>query len=156
LRRKIVLDIQFNPYWPKWETKRFKLAPTDFDTSELHQDTWNRYLMLGCVLAHIPWNTISNLELRWSYKALCDELVVPSATTLSNISWREYALTVDAIMKLLAIRNKVSLTLDRWTSTYKLAITSVIAYNMDRNWALHEVQLTFDKIDRLFCFCFET
>ena len=63
------------------------------------EDTWNRYLMLGFVSAHIPWNAISNLELRRSYKALCDDLVLPSATTLSNICQREYALTVDAIKK---------------------------------------------------------
>jgi len=83
--------------------------------------------MLGFVLAHIPWNAISDLELRWSDKALCDDLVLPSATTLSNICRREYALTVDAIKKDLPIRYKVSLALDGWTSTNKLAITSVIA-----------------------------
>jgi len=68
--------------------------------------------MLGFVLAHSPWNAISNLELRRSYKALRDDLVVPSATTLSNIRRREYALTVDAIKKQLPLRNKVSLALD--------------------------------------------
>jgi len=103
--------------------------------------------MLGFVSAHIPWNTISNLELRWSYNALRSELVLPSASTLSNICWREYTLTVDAIKKQLPSTNKVSLALDRWTSTNKLAITSVIAYYMDRNWALQEVQLAFDEVD---------
>jgi len=112
--------------------------------------------MLEFVSAHIPWNAISNLEQRWSYKALHDDLVLPSATTRSNICWREYTLTVDAIKKQLPIQNKVSLALDRWTSTNKLDITSVIAYYMDRNWALHEVQLAFDEVDRLFCFCFES
>jgi len=53
--------------------------------------------MLGYVSAHIPWKAISNLELRWSNKALRDDLVLPSATTISNICRREYALTVDAI-----------------------------------------------------------
>jgi hypothetical protein len=57
---------------------------------------------------------------------------------------------VDAIKKQLPIRNKVSLALDRWTSMNKIAITSVIAYYMDRNWALREVQLAFDEVDRLF------
>jgi len=88
--------------------------------------------MLGFVSAHIPWNAISNLELQRSFKALRNfDLVLPSATTLSNICRREYALTVDAIRKQLPIRNKVSLALDRWTSTNKLAVTSVIAYYMD-------------------------
>ena len=76
--------------------------------------------------------------------------------TLSNICRREYALTVDAIDKQLPLRNKVSLALDRWTSTNKLAITLVIAYYMDRNWALREVQLAFDEIDHLFCARFES
>ena len=83
--------------------------------------------MLGFVSAHIPWNAISNLELRWSYQALRDDLVLPSATTLNNICRREYALTVDAIKKLLPSRNKVRLALDGWTSTNKFAITLVIA-----------------------------
>jgi len=95
--------------------------------------------MLGFVSAHIPWNAISNLELRRSYKSLRDELVVPSTTTLSNIYRKLYALIVDAIKKQLPIRNKVRFALDRWTSTNKLAITSVIAYCLDQNWALREV-----------------
>jgi hypothetical protein len=33
----------------------------------------------------------------------------------------------------------------------KLAITWVIGYYKDRNWELGEVQLDFDKVDRLFC-----
>ena len=107
-------------------------------------------------MAHSPWNTISNLELRRSYKALRNDLVLPSVTTLSNIRRRDYALTVDAIKKQLPVRNKVSLALDRWTSTNKLAITLVIAYYMDRNWALRKVQLAFDQVDRLFYSRFES
>ena len=112
--------------------------------------------MLGFVSAHIPWNVISNLELRRSYKALRDDLDLSSATTLSNICRREYALTVDAIKKQLPLRNKVSLASDGCTSTNKLAITSVIAYYMDRNWALREVQLAFDEVNRLFISCLES
>jgi len=73
--------------------------------------------------------------------------VLLSASTRSNICWRDYALTVDAIKKQLPSRNKVSLALDGWTSTNELAITSGIAYYMDRNWASHEVQLAFDEVD---------
>jgi len=111
--------------------------------------------MLGFVSAHIAWNAISNLELRRSYKALSNDLVRPSATTLSNICRRKYALTVDAIKKQLPIRNKVSLALDGWTSMNKLAITSVIAYTMDRHWALREVQLALNEVNRLLCSRFE-
>jgi hypothetical protein len=156
LQKKIIFNIQFNSYWPKWHTKRSKLAAKDLETSQFHQDMWNNYLILGFVSAHIPWNAISYLELRPSYKALHNDLVLPSATTISNICRREYALTVDAIKKQLPIRNKVSFTLDRLTSPNKLAITPVIEYYMDRNLALREVHLLFDEVDRLFCSRFES
>jgi len=112
--------------------------------------------MLGFVSAHIPWNATSNLEQLRSYVALRDELVLPSATTLSSISRGEYPLTMDPIKKQLPSRNKVSLVLDGWTSTIKLAITSVFAYYLDRNWAMCEGQLAFDEVDRLFFSCFES
>jgi len=112
--------------------------------------------MLGFVSAHIRWNARSNLELRRSYKALRDDLVQASPMTLHNICRREYALTVDAIKKQLPMQIKVSLALDGWTSTNKVAITSVIAYYMDRDWALREVQLAFDEVDHLLCSRFES
>jgi len=68
--------------------------------------------MLGFLSARIPCNAISNLELRRSYKVFRDDLLLPSATTLSNICRREYALTVGAIKKQLPLRNKVCLALD--------------------------------------------
>jgi len=99
---------------------------------------------------------ISNLELRRSYKALRDDLVLLSTMTLSDICRSVYALTVDAIKMQLLLRYKVSLALDGWTSTNKLTITSVIVYYIDRNWVLREVQLAFDEVDRLFCSFFES
>jgi hypothetical protein len=63
---------------------------------------------------------------------------------------------VDAIKKQLLLQNKVSLALDGWTSMTKLAITSVISYYLSGNWALREVQLALDEVDRLFCSRFET
>jgi hypothetical protein len=75
---------------------------------------------------------------------------------LSNIWQREYALTADAIKKQLRLQNEVSIALDGWTSTNILAITLVITYNMDQNWALREAQLTFDVVNRLFCSDFES
>jgi len=88
-QRQIIFDIQVNSNWPKWQTKHSNLTAKDFENSEFNQDTWNRYLMLGFLSAYIPWNAISNLELRRSYKALHDEVVPLSATTLSNICRRE-------------------------------------------------------------------
>jgi hypothetical protein len=87
--------------------------------------------MLAFVSAHIPWNAISNLELRRSYHALHDHQVLQSATTLGNICWREYSLTVIPIRKQLPLRKGVRLALDGWTSTYKLAKSSVFAYIRD-------------------------
>ena len=111
--------------------------------------------MLGFVSAQIAGKAISNLELRRSYKSLRDDLVLPSDMTLRNIVQREYTPTVDAIKKQLPIRNKVCSALNRWTSTNKLAITSVIVYNIDRYWALREVQLALDEGDCLFGSRFE-
>jgi len=143
-------------YWLHCQTKCCKLASKDFVTAKFHQDTLNRYLLLRFVPAHIPWNAISNLELRRSYNALRSKLVLPSASTLSNICRRVYSLTVDAIKKQLPTRNKVTLALDGWTSTNKLAITSVIAYNMDPDWAMREVQLAFDEVNSLFFFYYNS
>ena len=156
LHRTIVFDIQLDPYFPKWQTKRSKLADEDFETSEFHQDTWNCYLMLEFLSAHMPWNTISNLELRRSNEALLDDLVLPSAMTLCNICRREYALTVDAIKKQLPTWNKVSLASDAWTSPNNLAILSVIVYSMDPNWTLRKVNLAFIEFDHLFFSHFES
>jgi len=155
-QRKFRFDINVDPYWEKWQTKRSKQAAKDFETSKFHRDTWNHYLMLGTVSAHIPWNAIPNLELQRSYKALCDDSVLPSFTTLSNICWRAYALTMDAIKKQVPSGNTVSLALDGWTSTNKLAITSLIAHYMEQYWPLSEVQHVFDEVDHLFFRHFES
>jgi hypothetical protein len=128
----IMFDMHVVPYWLEWQTKRSKLAANDFETSEFHQDTWNPYLLLGLVWAHIPWNARSNLELQQSYMAISNDLVLPSTTTLRNIGRREYAPTVNAIVKQLPLWNIVSLALHGWTSTNKLATMLVIAYYRDR------------------------
>jgi len=108
-QRKFLFHIPPNPFWSKWQRTCSKLAARDFETSEFHQDTWNPDLMLGCVSANIPWNAISNLELRRSYKVLCSELVQLLPMTLGNICRREHALTLDAIRKYLLSWNNVTL-----------------------------------------------
>jgi len=85
----------------------------DWETCKFYQDTGNRYLMLIFVSTHIPWYAISNLELRRSYRALPNDLVLPSTMTLSNIYWWDHALTMDPNKKQLASHDKVSLSLDR-------------------------------------------
>jgi len=106
--------------------------------------------MFRYVSALIPGKAISDLELRWSKNALRSDLVLPSSTTLSNICHRGYSLTMDSIIKQLPSWNTVSLALDGWTSTNKSSINSVIAYYMNWNWALRDVQLAFDVVDCLF------
>ena len=99
IERKIIFDIQVYPYWLKWQTKRFKLTAKDYEPSQFQQGMWNHYLILEFVLVYIPGNTISNGALRQLSKALSSDIVLPSATSFSNICWREYALTVDVIRK---------------------------------------------------------
>jgi len=89
--------------------------------------------MLAFVPAHMPWNIKANVELQRSHKALRDDLVHRSATSIRNICQRQYALTVGPIKKQLLTRNNVRLALDGWTSTNKQAIMLVIAYYMHRN-----------------------
>jgi len=122
----------------------------DIDTAEFHEDIWNCYLMLGFVLAHIPWNATSKLEFQWSYNALQSVLVLPSTRMLNNICQREHKVTVDGIMTQLPSRNDNSFALDGWTSTNILAIMSSIACYLDRNWAMRDVQLAFDEVHSLF------
>ena len=112
-QRKFLFHIPLNPYQSKWQPKHSKLAAKNFETSELHQAMWNRYLMLGFVFIHIAWNAISILEVKRSYRPLHSKIVLPLATTLSNICRRKYALTVDAIMKQLPSEKKVSLAFGR-------------------------------------------
>jgi hypothetical protein len=55
-------------------------------------------------------------------------------------------LIIEAIKKQLPTKHKVSVALDGWTSTNKLAMLCVIGYYIDQNWSLREVQLAFDEV----------
>jgi hypothetical protein len=63
---------------------------------------------------------------------------------------------VDAIKKQLPSRKKISLACNEWMSMNKLAITSVIAYYIDPNWAMQKVQQAFDEVVSPFCSYFES
>ena len=106
--------------------------------------------MMGFVSDHICRYALSNLELRRSHNALRNELGLRSALTVSNICRREYALTRGGSEKHVPSRNEVRLALKGWTSTATLAIMLVIAYCMDRSWALREVQCAINEVDRPF------
>jgi len=62
--------------------------------------------MFSGVPAHIAWNALLNLEVRRSYKALHDDLVLPSTLILSNTCHSDNAPTMDAIRKELPSRKK--------------------------------------------------
>jgi len=62
---------------------------------------------------------------------------------------------VDSINKQLPSRSKDGLTLDGWTSMNKVAIVLVIAYYINRNWVLRELQLAFNEVDSPFFSYFE-
>jgi hypothetical protein len=55
-------------------------------------------------------------------------------------------MTLDAIRQQLPKDRKISLALDGWTSTNKLAISSVIAYFINDSWDLTEIQLAFEQV----------
>jgi len=120
-QRKFIFHIQVGPYWLKWQTTCAKLAANDFETSEFHNDTSNRYLIFLFVLAYIPYKAIWILKQPRSFKPLRSDLVLLSVTTLRKIRGSEYLLTVDAIKEQLPLQNNLSLALDGWTSTNKLA-----------------------------------
>lgn len=63
---------------------------------------------------------------------------------------------VDAIQVELPSRLTVSLVPDGWISTSKMAIASVTADFIDHNWALRNVQLTFNDIESLFISYFQS
>jgi len=155
-QRNLICNIQVDPYWPKWETKCSKLASKNIYNPEMHQDTCNRYRMIGFASAHIPWNPISNMELQQSCEVLWSDLVLPCATTINTIFQSVYAQTMDANKKQLPSPNTCSIAMDRWKMMNKLALKWVIAYNKDPNWVLGEVQPACDEVDPLFFSGFES
>jgi len=76
--------------------------------------------------------------------------------THSNICRKEYALTMNAMKTQLPSQKKVSLALVGWTSMNRLAVISLIAYYLNQNWALREVQFAFDEVNRQFFCAFES
>jgi hypothetical protein len=100
--------------------------------------------MLEFDSAHICSNVISIFESRQSFNALHSDLILPSASTISNICHRECSLTIVAIKKQLPTEHKVSMVLDRWTSTINLAKVSVIGYYSDHNRSIRDIQLAFE------------
>ena len=118
----------------------------DLPVAVFDQHSWNRYLLLGLLSAIIPLNTISNKELRRVFLMLRPEVKIPSVGTLINLLAREYEMTLAAIKQQIPIGQKISTTLDGWTSQNQLAITSVIMYYISRNWTLEEVQIAFEEV----------
>jgi hypothetical protein len=60
---------------------------------------------------------------------------------------------VDAIKKQLTLRNKDRLALEGLTLRHIFTTMWAIAYYMDQHWALREIQLAFNEVNRLFYRC---
>jgi hypothetical protein len=65
--------------------------------------------------------------------------------TLFNTCGMEFCLIMGAMWKQFPSQLTFSLSLERWTSTRKLALSSVIAYYIDGPSGLPQVQLTFHQ-----------
>jgi len=68
----------------------------------------------------------------------------------------EYPLAADSIMEQLPPHNIISSASDRCTSINQRAITTVLAYYLDGNWGLREVQLAVDEVNGIFFTLFES
>jgi len=122
----VIFDIQVIPNWLKWQKTRYTLAAKDLESTEFHEDLWNCYVSCWFVSTHIQWNSESNLEIWQPYKAIRDYLVLPFPMTMSNLCYREYEQTENALKTQLPSRNKVTLALAVCTSTNKLVTMTLI------------------------------
>jgi len=91
-QRKFIFDIKVDPYRPKWQTKRCKLAAKDFEASNFHQYTCHRYLILRFVLSHIPskiYRFSSYDSHIWHYESTLCFLAPPRLATFAgrNMHW---------------------------------------------------------------------
>lgn len=154
-QRTFIFDIEVFLYQLNCHTTKYKPGAKDFLTAKFHVNTWDLYLILGCVSAQNSCNRISYLKRQQLYNALQSQLVLYSTSTCSSICQRECSLTVDAIYKQLPSRTKVSSALNWLPSMNKLAITSVITWYMDWNWAFWVVQLAFNTVNSLLFSNFE-
>ena len=126
--------------------KKRRQADLDIAVKEFDKHTWNRYLLLGFLSALIPFNTLTNPELRRILFSLKPDVNIPSVSTLRRLLSTEYEKTTQAIRDNIPEGQKVGQALDGWTSGNKLAISSVIMYYISKNWELKEVQLAFEEV----------
>lgn len=96
--------------------------------------------------ALVPFNVLSNPEFRRTFLAINPNISIPSVSKIRRLLAVEYENTLQAIKNSIPKNQKVSLALDGWTSSNKLAITSVIMYYIAGDWKLTEVQLAFDEV----------
>lgn len=119
---------------------------------EFSQEIYNRYLLNAFVSTNMPFNMVTDDHFR-RFLRLCnsqmrDPVDPPCASTMRNRLAKEYSLTIQAIRNELPHgTRKISLAMDGWTSPNKLPITSMLAYYIDDDWNLREVQLGFDEVN---------
>ena len=130
--------------------KKRRQEDLDIAVKEFDPHTWNRYLLLGFLSALIPFNTITNPELRRILFPLKADLNLPSVSILRRLLATDYEKTTKAIRDNIPEGQKVGLALDGWTSSNKLAISSVIMYYISKSWELQKVQIAFEEVCGLF------
>ena len=130
--------------------KKRRQADLDVAVKEFDPHTWNRYQLLGFLSALIPFNTITNPELRRILFSLKPDVNLPSVSTLRRLLATEYEKTTKSIRDNIPEGQKVGLALDSWTSGNKLAISSVILYYISKSWQLKEVQIALEEVCGLF------
>ena len=113
--------------------KKRRQADLDVAVKESDPHTWNCYLLLGFLSALIPFNTITNLELRRILISLKPDVNLPSVSTLRRLLATEYEKTSKEIQDNIPEGKKVGLPLDGWTYGNKLAISSVIMYYISKS-----------------------
>jgi hypothetical protein len=94
----------------------------------------------------MPFNVLNSPEFRRSLLMLRPDISIPSVSKFRRLLKSEYDITVQSIRRAIPKDQKVSLALDGWTSSNKLAVVSVIMYYISPDWSLKEVQLAFEEV----------
>ena len=127
--------------------KRNRQVDSDLPVEDhFDQAIWDRYLLIGLLSALVPIHSLFNSEFRRIFTALRPDISIPSVSKIRRLLAVEYDSTIQTIRQSIPEQQKVSLALDGWTSSNKLAITSVIMYYISSDWQLKEVQLAFEEV----------
>ena len=116
----------------------------DLDASRQQKISW---MMSAHLSAHIPFNAVHNLEYRRFLRSISHgQFGIPSRSKLQRGLKKEYQKAIEQLTALFPKDTRVSIALDGWTAAHRVAILSIIAYHIDRNWNLVKSQLGFEQV----------